>query len=268
MSTPDTSPGGGARPPRVHPRHRPWGRCQASPCPPPTPALGAVQGLPLSAPDTGLRAGGQLGLPAPPPPPYLFSASALRPPLSSRMSVRSKAALRTTTSGDLNGNWGRLDPHPGPRHSAAQSQICSETQSGDLGGLCPALPPVSAAFPGQAGCLVPVAASEPCGLESTCLLHESSASRIAKAPLRTKAISRAQCGERTVPTHMGGAHSPPQGSRPWAGKVSEALASQTLDAHSPLHSTPDGAEQTVGSRLRAPPRVSRARRQQDPQPHG
>lgn len=156
-------------------------------------------------------------------------------------------------SEELNGNWGRLDPQPGPLHSAAQSQVWSETQSGDFGGLCPALPPASTTFPGQAGCLVPVAASEPCGLESTCLLHESSASRIAKAPLRTKAISRAQCGERTVPTHMGGARHPPRGSRAWAGKVSEVLASQTLGAHRPLHSTPDGAEQMVRSRLRALP---------------
>ena len=177
-------------------------------------------------------------------------------------------AFRTTTSRELKGNWGRLDPHSGPLHSAAQSQVWSETQSGDFGGLCPALPPASAAFPGQAGCLVLVAASEPCGLESTCLLHESSASRIAKAPLRTKDISRAQCEERTVPTHMGGAHRQPRGSQPWAGEVSETLASQTLGAHRPLHSTPDGAEQTVRPRLRAPPRVSGARRQQGPQPHG
>ena len=38
-------------------------------------------------------------------------------------------AFKTTMSGELKGNWGRLDPHPGPLHSAAQSQICFETQT-------------------------------------------------------------------------------------------------------------------------------------------
>ena len=37
--------------------------------------------------------------------------------------------FKTTMSGELKGNWGRLDPHPGPLHSAAQSQICFETQT-------------------------------------------------------------------------------------------------------------------------------------------
>ena len=48
VSTPEASPGGGAKPPCVSPsppRRQPWGRCQASPCPPPTQAhvLGAAQ---------------------------------------------------------------------------------------------------------------------------------------------------------------------------------------------------------------------------------
>lgn len=55
-----------------------------------------------------------------------------------------------TMSGELKGNWGRQDPHPGPLRSAAQSQVLSETQSGDFGGLSPALPPARAAVPGQA----------------------------------------------------------------------------------------------------------------------
>ena len=33
------------------------------------------------------------------------------------------------TSGGLKGNWGRLDPHPGPLHSAAQNHVWSETQT-------------------------------------------------------------------------------------------------------------------------------------------
>lgn len=69
-------------------------------------------------------------------------------------------AFRMTMSGELKGNWGRQAPHPGPLHSAAQSQVWSETQSGDFGGLSPALPPASAAIPGQARCLVPAAAGE------------------------------------------------------------------------------------------------------------
>ena len=171
-------------------------------------------------------------------------------------------------SGELKGNWGRQDPHPGPLHSAAQSQVLSETQSGDFGGLSPALPPARAAVPGQARCLVPAAEGEPCSLESTCLLRESSASRIAEEPLRTKATSRAQCGERPVHSGMGEAHCPPRGSRLWAGGVSEARTSQTLGAHRPLHLTPDGAEQTVRSRLGFPPLVSGAKRQQYSQPSG
>ena len=89
-------------------------------------------------------------------------------------------------SRELKGNWGRLDPHPGPLHSAAQSQVWSETQSGDLG-ASPQLSCRPAPLP-HAGCLAPAAAGAPFGLEGTCLLRESSASRVAEEPLRTKAI--------------------------------------------------------------------------------
>ena len=94
-SEPTRHPGGGGRASPCPPRGQPWGRWLDLPTSTPRPALGAVARPPCVHPDTGLHAGEQSGLPTPLPQLSLFSSSAPCPPLSSRVSVRSKAALRS-----------------------------------------------------------------------------------------------------------------------------------------------------------------------------